>query len=227
MIKHPRLVFKTVEGRLLYYSCGILAIEMIFFVITSFLDFKYGQHLLTVFISNVFVGRAAGILLCLRQGDSIFFSIFYNFLVELQAVCVFYPVMVFIIRDVIEFKILRKAIRQAEKSMQTHRTLLKRFGIPGLFLFVVLPFQMTGPLIGCVVGYLLNYSIGLTFTIVGLGTLTATSIYVLLGSQAIEKLQAYAPSPWWIIGIITLLLVLQIKNYKQWFDAVERENTDA
>jgi uncharacterized membrane protein len=130
-------------------------------------------------------GRGLGIATCLSAGLSTFTTIAYNFLHEVVIVLVAYGMAVLVIRNVIEPKLLKSAVRQAELTAQEQKTRIKRYGAIGLFLFVMFPFFMTGPVIGAIIGYLLHYKAINNFLIVFSGTLTSIVIYALIGNRVL------------------------------------------
>jgi uncharacterized membrane protein len=62
---------------------------------------------------------------------------------------------------------------------------IKRYGLPGLILFVSIPLPMTGAWTGCFIALLLGYSLGRTMLALALGTLVAGTIVTTLARLAI------------------------------------------
>ncbi|MBW1913119.1 MAG: small multi-drug export protein, partial [Deltaproteobacteria bacterium] len=93
-----------------------------------------------------------------------------------------YGIVVLVMRNIIQPKLFDSAVRQAELAAQGQKTKIKKYGSIGLFLFVMFPFFMTGPVIGAIIGYLLNYKAINTFLIVFSGTLTSIMIYAFIGN---------------------------------------------
>jgi len=106
------------------------------------------------------------------------------------------------------------------------KTNIKKYGTIGLFFFVMLPFFMTGPVIGSIIGYLLNYKAIHNFLIVFSGTLSSIVIYALIGNTVIEHINQYVQidlvKKWVsiIVGIlIVLFLIYHIKTVKAYLDS--------
>jgi len=58
-----------------------------------------------------------------------------------------------------------------------HKAKIQSYGWIGLFLFVMLPFPLTGPVIGSVIGYMLNINLFKNFSATCIGTLTAIIVW--------------------------------------------------
>jgi len=89
----------------------------------------------------------------------------------------------------------------------------------------MLPFFMTGPVIGSIIGYLLNYKAINNFLIVFSGTLSSILIYALIGNNLINHINQYVQidlvKKWAaiIVGIlIVLFLIYHLKTVKAYLD---------
>ena len=58
-----------------------------------------------------------------------------------------------------------------------HKARIQSYGWIGLFLFVMLPFPLTGPVMGSVIGYMLKINLFKNFSATALGTLAAIIIW--------------------------------------------------
>jgi hypothetical protein len=129
-----------------------------------------------------------------------------------------YGVVVLVMRNIIQPKLFDSAVRKAELSAQSQKTKVKKYGSIGLFLFVMFPFFMTGPVIGAIIGYLLNYRAINNFLIVFSGTLTSIMIYALIGNNIINFINQYIPidvlKKWGGIIIAVLIVVVLIYHLK-------------
>lgn len=172
--------------------------------------FRHNEHLATTLLSSIGLhaagGRAPAILFCLARGLSPMVTLLINFYIEIVVVVLCYYVFLLAIREGIETKFLGLAAKRAESAAQKYRPALKRYGLIGLFFFVMAPFPMTGPVTGAVVGYLLNLRPWITFSVVLSGTLSALGIYVLLGQAVLTRLIAFQNE--YQGGATTLFIVL-------------------
>ena len=121
-------------------------------------------------------------------------------------------------RNIIQPKLFDGAVRKAELTAQGQKTKIKKYGSIGLFLFVMFPFFMTGPVIGAIIGYLLNYKAINNFLIVFSGTLTSILIYTLIGNNIIDFINHFIHidvlKKWGGIIIAVLIVVFLIYHLK-------------
>ena len=91
---------------------------------------------------------------------------------------------------------------------------MRRFGIAGLFLFVLVPFWMTGPLVGAIIGFL----IGLHPVVNLLVVLSATGLAIFLYALFLEPLNAWASAvhPYAVFAVIVTLAVLAWLARRWW-----------
>ena len=159
-----------------------------------------------------------GIVSCLSAGISLFYTILYNFFLEVVIVLIAYGAVVLVMRNIIQPKLFHSAVRQAELTAQGQKTKIKKYGSIGLFLFVMFPFFMTGPVIGAIIGYLLNYRAINNFLIVFSGTLSSIMIYALIGNNIINFINQYIHidvlKKWAGIIIAVLIVILLIYHLK-------------
>jgi uncharacterized membrane protein len=217
--------FDLIEVKILLTGLILLAIGGIYLIYLLFTNGTLYRTLSSTAIIHLMGGRALGIATCLSAGLSIPYSILYNFIIEIIIVLIAYGIVVLIMRNVIQPKLLRSAVRQAELTAQSQKTKIKRYGAVGLFLFVMFPFFMTGPLVGAIIGYLLNYKAINNFLIVFGGTLTSIVIYALVGNNIIKHVNRYVHVDivrrWGaiIIGLlIVIFLIYHIGSVKAYLD---------
>jgi hypothetical protein len=83
-----------------------------------------------------------------------------------------------------------------------------KWGIPGLLIFVWFPFWMTGPVVGCIIGFLIGMRPWVNLTVVLLGTYLAIVSWGLVLNQIYEELAKIGPYvPFVFVGIILLLAI--------------------
>lgn len=217
--------FDMIEVKILFFGMVLTLLLCLYLLILLFIDPGLYRVLSSAAIIHLMGGRGLGIATCLSAGLSIFITILYNFLLEVLIVLVAYGIAVLVIRNIIEPKLLKSAVRQAELAAQGHKTKIKRYGAIGLFLFVMFPFFMTGPVIGAIIGYLLNYKAINNFLIVFSGTLTSIVIYAFIGNNLLVLINRYVDielvKTWGavIIGFLILIFaVYHIKTVKRFLD---------
>ena len=157
--------------------------------------FLRNQHLATTLLSSIGLhaagARAPAVLLCLARGMSASATLFFNFYVEIIIVFLCYYTFVLVVREGLESKFLHLAAKQAESAAQAHKNWIKKYEDFGLFILVVAPLPMTGPVTGAIVGYLLNLRPWVTFSLVFAGTFAANAVYIILGQAVLQQMIAF------------------------------------
>ncbi len=217
--------FYMIEVKILLLGLALTFLLCLYLFYLLFTDPDLYRVLLSAAIVHVMGGRALGIAACLSANISTLNTILYNFFLEVVIVLVAYGVIVLIMRNIIQPKLFRSAVRQAELTAQNQKTNIKKYGAVGLFLFVMFPFFMTGPVVGSMIGYLLNYKAINNFLIVFAGTLSSILIYALIGNNIMKHVNQYVHmdvvKKWGsiIVGIlIVCFLIYHFKSIKKFLD---------
>ena len=207
-----------IEVKILLIGLSLAALNGIYFLYLLFTDLALYKVLSSTAIIHIMGGRALGIATCLSGDISLFNTILYNFFLEVVIVLIAYGIVVLMMRNIIQPKLFGSAVRQAELTAQGQKTKIKKYGSIGLFLFVMFPFFMTGPLIGTIIGYLLHYRAINNFLIVFSGTLTSIMIYAFIGNNIIDFINQYIHidvlKKWSGIVIAVLIIVFLIYHLK-------------
>jgi len=207
-----------IEVKILLIGLFLMALTGIYLLYLLFTDFDLYKVLSSTAIIHIMGGRALGIVTCLSADISLFYTISYNFFLEVVIVLIAYGIVVLVMRNIIQPKLFNSAVRQAELTAQSQKTKIKKYGSIGLFLFVMFPFFMTGPVIGAIIAYLLNYRPINNFLIVFSGTLASIVIYALLGNNIINFINQYIHidvlKKWGGIIIAVLIVVFFIYHLK-------------
>ena len=223
--------FYLPEVRILLTGLVLSALLCLYLLYLLFTNPKMYAVLSSAALVHIMGGRALGIATCLSAGISTFYTVLYNFFLEVIIVLVAYGGLVLIMRNIIQPKLFRGAVRQAELTAQNQKTNIKKYGAIGLFLFVMFPFFMTGPVIGAMIGYLLNYKAVNNFLIVFSGTLSSILIYALIGNNIVRHINQYVHmdvvKKWGsiIVGVLILcFLIYHIKTIKNYLDTENEED---
>jgi len=223
--------FDLIEVKILLLGLGLAFLTGLYFLYLLFADPDLYKVLSSTAIVHAMGGRALGIAYCLAADISLFYTILYNFYLEVVIVLIAYGLVVLVMRNIIQPKLFRSAVRQAELTAQEQKTKIKKYGTIGLFFFVMFPFFMTGPVIGAIIGYLLHYKAINNFLIVFSGTLTSILIYTLVGNNMIRYMNQYVNvdlvKKWGsiIVGILILVfLIYHLKTVKAYLDSTDDED---
>ncbi|MCP3872278.1 MAG: small multi-drug export protein [Desulfobacteraceae bacterium] len=170
-------LFYTVEGRI--FLTGLMLSLLLLIVIGYFatIDIETAKTLGLAFFAHTFGGRAAGIGLCIMNGFGPILTIGYNFYLEVLIVCFTYSIFVLTTNNYIRIIWVTNLIERLTQKAIEQKDKVQTFGWIGLFLFVMLPLPVTGPVMGSVIGYMLRINLVKNFSATGSGTLAAIIVW--------------------------------------------------
>lgn len=162
--------------------------------------------ILAVTGAHVMAGRAVGIYLGLTVGLDFNIVLMINIIIDTLWVLLLYPIAIFSMKRLLFFHFIEKSINKIIKAAERHRGTIKRYGLWGLFLFVLCPLPMTGPVVGGVIGNLIGLRTRTNMGIVLSATYAALAIWgaVLVGIH--HKIQTQSPTA----PILVLALLIGI-----------------
>ncbi len=157
---------------------------------------------------NLFIGRAAGMSFGYASGFSHAQVVPFNMLVETIQVLVVYPLFALSWRQLIELRRLQPYMARMRGTAESRSGMVRKFGIAGLFIFVFLPFWMTGPVVGAIIGFLIGLRPWVNVVVVLGSTYIAIGIWALL----LNELSAWAATfnrlaPYALVVAIALIVV--------------------
>lgn len=211
--KHS-ILFHTMEGRV--FQAGMILTLTLVLILGYYgiTDPVRARTFGLVFFAHSFGGRAAGIGLCIMDDLGFLSTVLYNFFLEIQIVCVSYSLFVLSINNYINIKWMDcfaiKMMRNAEK----HKEKIRTYGWLGLFIFVMLPLPVTGPVIGSILGYLLRIPVWRNFSAIFLGTFCAIVGWVICFDFLEQHLHAIQ---YILVFIIVFVIFSHIKTIRKWF----------
>jgi uncharacterized membrane protein len=168
------------------------------------------QKLLTMTGTHIFLGRAMGMTWGYQHGFTPWIVIVTNMAIETFVVLLFYPLFVLSYRKLIVIGPLEDAMARAKAVAEAHQGTIMKFGVPALLLFVWFPLHMTGPLVGCVIGFLIGLHAAVNLCIVLAGTYLAILCWGLLLDRLYAFLEALGPYPPFIFVACILLLAVSV-----------------
>ncbi|MFO7606332.1 MAG: small multi-drug export protein [Desulfurivibrionaceae bacterium] len=210
--KQNTKIYKTVEWWIFCFgvSMVVLLAGMGWYFYESKTELV--QVLSLVFAAHTFGGRAAGIGLCIMNGLNNFWTISYNFYLEVLIVCIAYSVSTLSINNYIKFRVVRYYAIQLERKAKRHKEKIAKYGWLGLFLFVMTPLPVTGPVMGSIIGFLLKFRISKNFSATFLGTLVAILVWTFFFDYLEENLQAIRYILITIIAVVLISYARDIRN---------------
>ena len=172
------------------------------------------QALSLVFVAHTLGGRAAGIGLCIMNGYNYFWTIGYNFYLEILIVCFTYSISILSINNYIKFRAIKYYALRLERKAKKHKGKIEKYGWLGLFLFVMTPLPVTGPVVGSIIGSLLKFKITKNFSATFLGTLAAIIIWTFFFDYLEQHLKVIR---YILVVIITFVLISYARDIKNFF----------
>jgi uncharacterized membrane protein len=161
-----------------------------------------------IMVSNAVFGRLVGLGVGFAADMGFFTNVFINVYVESTLVLLFYPLFILSWNRLLNFETLRRWSERLHGNAERYRGKINRYGVIGLFLFVLFPFWMTGPIVGAIIGYLMGLRHRVTLSIVITGTFFATIVWAWM----LKHVQDWAETideraPWLIVFAIVLLVL--------------------
>lgn len=129
---------------------------------------------------NLLIGRAAGLSFGYASGLDHPTVILGNMLVETIQVMVVYPLFALSWQQLLDLPRLRPLLARMHRDAEARQPWVMRFGIAGVFIFVFVPFWMTGPVVGAIIGFLIGLKPRVNLPVVLSATYVATVIWALL-----------------------------------------------
>jgi uncharacterized membrane protein len=194
------------EGRLLLMGVGLTLIYTLWLVVKLVFSPEQSHVLTGVTATGIVFGRAACMAFGYSAGLGHGTVIPICMIIETAFVLIFYPLFVFSWRHLLVIKRLKKTFDRIHKAAETHKDKVQRYGIIGLFAFVWFPFWMTGPAVGCVIGFLLGLRIWVNMTVVLAGTYAAIFGWAFFLRQFHECVASY--SPYATVALVVLLVIV-------------------
>lgn len=181
-------LFVSAEGRFLCAGLMLAGLLLVGFGIgwTLFPDRILEYAAMTGL--NLIIGRAAGLSFGYASGFGHAQVVPLNMLVETIQVLIVYPLFVLSWKRLIELRALWPFVARLHGAAANHGGAVRKFGIAGLFVFVFVPFWMTGPVVGAIIGFLIGLRPWVNLIVVLVATYFAIGVWALL----LNELSAWA-----------------------------------
>ena len=197
------------EGRLLLAGVGLALIYTFWLGIKFLLSPDESQVLIGMTATEIMFGRAAGMAFGYSLGLKHITVIPVCMMIETVLVLIFYPLFVFSWRHLLVIKGLKKMFDRMHKSAERHKGTIQKYGLIGLFVFVWFPFWMTGPVVGCIIGFLLGLRAWLNITVVLAGTYTAIFGWAFFLRQLHEHVAHYGSyATMVLLALLAIIIIL-------------------
>ena len=200
-------LFSSPEGRVLMIGIILALLYLVLLLLTFIFSPEHSQLLIAMTAINIVFGRAAALSFGYTVGLSHGIVIVMNIIIETILVFLFYPLFLLSYQRLIVVKALNNMIKTVRDAAEDKQDLIRKYSILGLFLFVWFPFWMTGPVVGCAIGYVLGLQIWLNFTIILSGTSLAIVCWAFFLSRFHNWVAAYNPyAP--AVLLVTVLVII-------------------
>lgn len=213
----------TPAGRLFGVSTLLFVLFLGGLGYAFYVDRRLGQTLLGAFVAHMLGGRAAGVGLCVAFKMGIVANISYNMFLEVLIVSFSYSLFSLSMNHYFKSRLLNKALLNAEKNALKYQDALSRYGWIGVFIFVMIPLPATGPVVGSIIAYFLNFDIKRNFLCVFSGTLVAIVIWTVFFdflSSHIESIQI-------VFAVIGIAVVGYFaKHIREWFSSQDESEPE-
>lgn len=206
-----RELFKTSEGIILLIGVAIALSGLATMGSVALWSPPTSEIIGAMSFTNLMFGTVVSMSIGYAAGYGHALVIGVNMWVETVVVLVIYPVFVLSMRKLAVFPKLNRFLDRTQTAAERHHDKVRRYGIIGLFIFVWIPFWMTGPVVGSVIGYMLGFPAWLTLSVVIAGTFMTLLVwaYILHGLFT----QAAVFGPWAAILIIGLIVLFVVISY--------------
>jgi uncharacterized membrane protein len=209
-------VCKTAEGVILLIGIGLALLFTVWVLIGSPPSGEKGRVLAGMAVTKVMFGRAATIQLGYEFDLSDRMVIFTSIILETIHVLIFYPLFVFSWRHLLTFKWLDKSFGRVHRAAEANKGKIQRYGIIGLFVFVCFPLWMTGPTVGCVIGYMLGLRAWVNMTVVLSGTYVAILGWAFLLKRFHEQAKSYGSYAGLVVIIVAVIIIATVHRIREW-----------
>jgi uncharacterized membrane protein len=199
------------EGRILIIGVSLAFIYTFWLGTKLLYSPEESQILIGMTATDIMFGRAAAMAFgySLLLGHTTVIPVCMT--IETILVLIFFPLFVFSWRHLLVLKWLKNIFERIHKAAETHKGKIQKYGIIGLFLFVWFPFWMTGPVVGCVIGFLLGLKAWLCIPVVLAGTYLAIFGWAFLLRQLHEHVASY--NSYAAMVLMALLIVIIIVGH--------------
>jgi uncharacterized membrane protein len=180
--------FSTPEGRILLCGLVLSAGYVVALTIGYFIAPADTEVLIGMTATSVLFGRTAGMSFGFALDYGLISVIPVNTIVEVLLVLIIYPLFVFSWQRLLVIEALDRFMRRIQSAAERHQEKIRRYGIPSLFIFVFIPFWLTGPVVGSVIGYFLGMRPWVNMSVV----LSATTLACIAWALFLKALTEWA-----------------------------------
>ena len=207
-------LFVGKEGNILFLGLALIFMMIILILSSYIINPEFANKITGIVFTNIVVGRVPALSFGYAAGLSHFVVICTNIMIELILVSIIYPLFVFSFKDILHIDALEEFFTQVKNKKEQYKDKFEKYGTLTLFIFVFIPFWMTGPIVGSIIGYLIGMNHYKNISIVFIATVLAISLWGLFLQEIIDTIMLIDSSIVWIsLGIIiSVILFLKLRK---------------
>ena len=196
------------EGRILLVGVVLASAYILWLGVKLLVSPKEFQILTAMTAMDIMFGRAAAMAFGYTLNLSHWKVILICMMIETILVLIVYPLFVFSWQHLLVIKGLKRVFDRIRKVAETHKDKVQKYGIIGLFAFVWFPFWMTGPVVGCVIGFLLGLRAWVNITVVVSGSCLAIAVWGLFLGRFHDSVAAYSSQAAMVLMILLIVIII-------------------
>jgi uncharacterized membrane protein len=204
----------TIEARILASGLFLALLTVVALSIGWLVNPELAARFAAMTGLNLTVGRAAGMSFGYASGLHHPSVIASSVLVETIQVLVIYPLFVLSWNSLVDARHMRRLLVSMRRSAEANQSRVARYGMIGLFAFVFLPFWMTGPVVGSVIGFLIGLRARHNLSIVLSATYAAVAIWAVFFQHMNEWLAAYGRYA--AFGLVMVVAIAALAQRVAW-----------
>ena len=211
-----RKLLWDVEVRILAFGLFLMLLTVVALGIGWLVNPELAARFAAMTGLNLTVGRAAGMSFGYASGLHHPSVITSSVLVETIQVLVIYPLFVLSWKSLVDERRMQRLLVGVRRSAEASQSRVARYGMIGLFAFVFLPFWMTGPVVGSVIGFLIGLKARHNLPIVLSATYAAVVIWAVFFERMNGWLAAYGRYAAFGVVLVVAVAALALRSVWAW-----------
>lgn len=207
-------LFKGKEGNIFLLGLFLIFSLGVFIIIMYQFDSLFASKVTGMIFTNLLVGRVPSLSFGYAANLNHFEVIATNIYIEFIIVSIIYPLFVLSFKGILKVKALEEFFYQVQNKKEQHQEKFDKYGKFGLFVFVFIPFWMTGPIVGSIIGFLIGMKHYTVITIVFIATIISITLWGLFLQEIIDVLILFDSRLVWIIlfSLVSALLIFRFRK---------------
>lgn len=182
------------EKQLVLYGVALTLLLVAEVVLMAIVDAEMARGAAAGILAEVFSGREGGIPVAIAAGVPPLLVWQISFTQDIAAFLLTYPFFLWALhryRD--RDNIVMRQVRRIEEAAHRHEDYVRKWGPLGVFLFMLIPFLVNGPLVGGVTGRIAGVPTRRLFLPVAGSTALAAASWTFLYDQTVGRIAALDP----------------------------------